>query len=90
MQNRPLIRALNPCLRESALSTSCSGTTMQIQESVDPLCTAAVEEIGIASAPNRTVRIDVFWAGEVKSKKGVFLKMLALKKTCQPTLSEVK
>lgn len=63
-------RALNPCLRDSALNMSCSGTTTQIRESVDPLCTAAVEEIGIASVPNRTVRIDVFWAGEVKSKHG--------------------
>jgi len=26
----------------------------------------AVEEIGTASAPIRTVRVDVFWGGEVK------------------------
>lgn len=68
MQTYPLICALNPCPRATALNTSYSGTTTPSQENAVPLCMVAVEEIGTASAPNRTVRVNVFWGGEVKSQ----------------------
>lgn len=68
MQTQPLICALNPCLRATALNTSCSGTTTLSLENAVLLCMVAVEEIETASASNRTVRVNVFWGGEVKSQ----------------------
>lgn len=66
MQTRMLICALNPCLRATALNTSCSGTTTPSQGNAVLLCTVAAEEIETASAPNRIVRVNAFWEGEVK------------------------